>query len=263
MKLNQCSVPIAIAGATAILLVGCARNPAARTSENGGAAAGSVANSAAQSATSAHLACLDGLRSYRFGGTMSLRTGPGSTSQQLGSLVNLLQDVRFSGLAVAPSASTLDLTFGGANGGQSLQTLRNRDQLYVKGQDGKYQPSTGSGPILSALGQLDPQTLCNQTIAMLSTAGMAPVRESISGVATNRYSFTAAQLAQSPGAFGRRESDGGSGAATLDVWETVRDQHPARIHLVSGFGGTDGGTLDVTIDIKDANGADIAIKAPS
>ncbi|MHB8578134.1 MAG: hypothetical protein ACYDCQ_22720, partial [Dehalococcoidia bacterium] len=267
---NRSPVPgllVAAALATfSLLAAACARNPRAGAAASG--AVGSASPTAGASASTAHLACLTGLRSYRFGGTLSLQLGPGATAQQLGSLVNLLQDVRFNGASLAPSASTLNLTFGGALGAQSLQTERIGGQLYVKGTDGKWQVSPGNGPILSALSQLDPQRLCDQTIATVSTIGMQPARETVDGVSALHYRFGPDQLANSPGVLGRDTADaadaGAGGPSSLDVWETVHNPHPVRIRLASGIGGQSGGTgsLKVTIDITDINNGDISIMAP-
>ncbi len=239
---------------------------AAATSAAPGATPGAGRGTNGTPAAAGRLACLDNLRTYRYNGQLALTLAAGATSSQIGALANLLNDVSFDGAYQAPDASTLNVKFPGADGSQDLQTIKSGGMFYQKTGSGGWQLSTGTGPIVGTLSQLDPQTLCDQTIAQIDASSITPAKETVNGVAALHYSFGPADLARSPGLFGgagRDGNQGGPGDTQLDVWTSVKDGYPVRIALKSSFGETGGSsTLDVMIDISDINGSDVSIKAP-
>jgi len=93
--------------------------------------------------------------------------------------------------------------FGGAAGSQDLETIRIGDMFYQRAAGGAWQENAGAGPILGTLSQLDPQRLCDQTIAQINVSNIKPVADTIDGVKTEHYSFGPADLAGSPGLFGQ------------------------------------------------------------
>jgi hypothetical protein len=248
-----------LAGLLVILIAGCSAKK--KPSPAGASAA----------ASGAHLACFSGVTSYRFNGHLALDLGSSSTQSQLGALSTLLQDVTFDGAYHSPDAASLNVHFPQSAGAQDLQTIKIGGKTYQKTGDGNWQDTPGSGPILSALNQIDPRTLCNQTLARIDTSEVTPASETVNGVAAKHYTFGSAALARSGGLFGREGRDATAtpeaGATPpdthLEVWTSAKDGRPIRIALKSAFG-EGGGTasLDVTMDVTDLNGSDVSIKAP-
>jgi hypothetical protein len=248
---------VALAALLALLLAGCSSK---KTPPAGASAAANIG----------HLACFAGVKSYRFNGHLALDLGSSSTRSQLGTLSNLLQDVNFDGAYHSPDASNLNVHFPQSAAAQDLQTIKIGGKTYQKTGSGSWQDTPGSGPILSALNEIDPRTLCDQTLAKIDTSGVTPVDETVNGVAAKHYTFGPAELARSGGLFGgERDATATPRASTtppdahLDVWTSAKDGRPIRIALKSAFGEAGGTTtLDVTMDVTDLNGADVSIKAP-
>ena len=224
-------------------------------------------------ATGNRLSCFAGLTSYNFKGRFALNLTPGATPAQIGSLANLLADAAFDGAFQAPNSSSLNVHFGGAANSQDLETIRVGDKFFQRAAGGAWQENAGAGPILGTLSQLDPQRLCDQTIAQINVSNIKPVADIINGVKTEHYTFGPADLAGTPGLFGQggQRRQGNTNAQNtppdmlLDVWTSNDGGYPVRIVLTSSFG--DGGgsgtsTLAVSMDIGDFNGSDISIKAP-
>lgn len=173
----------------------------------------------------------------------------------------------FDGAFQAPDASALNVHFGGSGGSQDLQTIRIGGKFYQRAAGGGWQESTGAGPIISTLSQIDPQRLCDQSLAQVDTSKVKPVEDTINGVKTLHYVFGPAELAGSPGIFGRGRGDqqGAAPDTHLDVWTVAASGYPMRIVLNSSFsesGGASPSTLSVSMDIGDFNGSDISIRAP-
>ncbi len=238
--------------ATAVAIVGCAVNPQTRRNEPGGtpAPAGS-------------LPCLGGLRAYRFSGELKFDAGQGQTRSELGSLANLLRDVRFDGAHRAPASTQLHVSFPqGAS--QDVETLRIGNTQYQRVGAGAWETANNNaGPFVAALSSLDPQTLCQQTLATVSTTGKSPVAETVDGVQAEHYRFPPGELARTPGLFGQgREGGNGQQSSTaLDVWTAGGNRYPLRISVQSSDA-ADGTAFQLTLDVRDPNGSDIAIKAP-
>ncbi|HEY7294944.1 MAG TPA: hypothetical protein VH916_07865 [Dehalococcoidia bacterium] len=231
---------------------GCAVNPQAHRNEPGGtpAPAGS-------------LPCLGGLRAYRFSGELKFNAGQGQTRNQIGSLANLLQDVRFDGAHRAPLSTQLHVTFPQGSS-QAVETIRIGGTQYQRVGNGAWETANSSaGPFVAALSSLDPETLCQQTLATVSTAGKTPTSETVDGVATQHYTFPPGELAHTPGLFGQRREGGNAQQAstTLDVWTAADNRYPLRI-AVQSSDAADGTSFQLTLDVRDPNGADIAIRAP-
>jgi hypothetical protein len=242
----------------------------------------SKAPSNAASALPARVDCFSSVKGYRFDGRFALNLGAGNTRSQIGALSNLLQDVRFDGAYKAPNASSLDVHFAQGDSSQDLQTIKLGDRTFQRTGQGGWQDTPGSGPILTTINQIDPRSLCNQTLAKVDLSSLTPARETLSGVAALHYTLGPDQLARTPGLFGEGDRGnrataqaGESGAlaspssgeapdATLDVWLAEKGSYPLRIALKSSFGESGGSsTLDVSMNLSDFNGADIVIKAPS
>lgn len=242
----------------ALVLCGCARKPAGRAANESGQ--GSAASPAA---IAGRLPCLDGLKTYKFGGQFAFDPGGAAARQQIGSLANLLKDVRFDGAFAAPDATRLHVSFpGGAS--QDLETVQVQGKKYQRVGDGTWESATadGGGPLLTALAALDPRTLCAQTLATVDTSHATPVSETLNSVAVQHYRFGTADLAGSSGLFGQgRGNDRGQTEIALDVWTAARGGYPVRI-AVKSSDAQQGGTFAITLDISDVNGKDIAIKAP-
>ncbi|HLZ70285.1 MAG TPA: hypothetical protein VKV26_10305 [Dehalococcoidia bacterium] len=236
----------------AAMAAGCAVNPQAPRNEPGGtpAPAGS-------------LPCLGGLRAYRFSGELKFNAGQGQARNQVGSLANLLQDVQFEGAHRAPAATQLQVSFPqGAS--QDVETIRIGGTQYQRVGGGAWETANGSaGPFVAALAGLDPQTLCEQTLGTVSTAGKAPVAETLNGVPAQHYSFAPGELARTPGLFGQgREGVNNQQSSTsLDVWTAGGNRYPLRID-VQNRDPADGSSFQLSLDVRDPNGGDIAIKAP-
>lgn len=224
-------------------------------------------------AAGSRLSCFAGLTSYNFKGRFALNLTPGTTPAQIGSLANLLADAAFDGAFQAPNSSSLNVHFGGAAGIQDLETIHIGDKFYQRAAGGAWQENAGAGPILGTLSQLDPQRLCDQTIAQINVSNIKPVADTIDGVKTEHYTFGPTDLAGSPGLFGQggeRNRGNASPQNTppdmhLDVWTSNDSGYPVRITLTSSFGegsGSGTSTLAVSMDIGDFNGSDISIKAP-
>jgi hypothetical protein len=234
-----------------VLLAGCARDPRALTGQPGGTPA-----------PAGTLPCLSGLRAYRFSGEFAFDAGQGAARSELGSLANLLRDVKFDGAFHAPDATRLHVSFPqGAS--EDVETIRIGNRQYQRVGNGAWETASGNaGPFVAALGALDPQALCRQTLATVSAAGKTPVNETVDGVPAQHYSFQPGELAGTPGLFGQtREGAGAQSATTLDVWTAGGNRYPVRLAVKSSdaAGGT---ALQITLDVRDPNGADIAIRAP-
>ncbi|HZU77254.1 MAG TPA: hypothetical protein VFA70_10855, partial [Dehalococcoidia bacterium] len=217
--------------------------------------------------------CFGGARGYRFNGTLALSGG--SPSAQLGSLANLLSNVQFEGAYLAPNASSISIAFPGTNGSQDLELRRVNAQLYQRAAGGPWQTSTGQGPIVSTISRLDPQTLCQDSLAGIKLSGRPSTVESVGSVTTRHYTLGPADLAGSPGLLGRDEAPvtpapGRASATprpapneTLDVWVDPRSGYPVQMKLVAKPAEAGGGTLTLGIDVTDVNGPDIAIASPT
>jgi hypothetical protein len=246
--------------AALVTATACARNPAEVRRQREAAAARTPAVAPVAGA----LPCLTGLQSYRYSGNFSLTSPSGEARSQLGSLANLLKDVRFDGAAVGANASSLHVTFpGGAS--QDLQTIQFNGKHYQRAGDGKWEIATGGGQLLGALSTLDPQTLCSQTLATVNVSSLKPTEESLHGTPVDHYTLGPGDLANSTGLLGQRQRDPADQASAthLDVWTSRRDKYPMRIVVDSNFGAAGSqSTLHIDIDVTDANGKDISIKAP-
>ncbi len=234
------------------LLAGCAVNPQARknTIESTPAPAGT-------------LPCLGGLRAYRFSGELKFDAGQGQARSQIGSLANLLRDVRFDGAHQAPASTQFHVSFPqGAS--QDVETIRIGSAQYQRVDNGAWETGGGSaGPFVTALSSLDPQTLCQQTLGTVNTNGKTPSQETVDGVQAQHYRFGPGELARTPGLFGQGREAGANGqsATTLDVWTADGNRYPVRI-AVQSSDAADGSSFRIRLDVRDPNGGDIAIKAP-
>ncbi|HTE87162.1 MAG TPA: hypothetical protein VK821_20820, partial [Dehalococcoidia bacterium] len=130
--------------------------------------------------------CLRGLTSYRFAGSFSLRSATPTEAglpaapqggALAGSLANLLSDVSFQGAAQAPDRYQATIGFGGG-GVQTMQIVRVGPQSYSRFGSGAWQAGDQSEG-LGAVGQLDPETLCERSLVPLSAAGQHPVYETV------------------------------------------------------------------------------------
>lgn len=244
--------PIACSVLLVAVCAGCAVNPQARKNKIEGtpAPAGS-------------LPCLGGLRAYRFSGELTFDAGQGQAREQIGSLANLLRDVRFDGAHQAPASTQFHVSFPqGAS--QDVQTVRIGSTQYQRVGNGAWETANGSaGPFVTALGSLDPQTLCQQTLGTVSTTGKMPTQETIDGMQAQHYRFGPGELARTPGLFGQGREQGGNGrsSTSLDVWTAGGNRYPLRI-AVQSSDAADGSSFQLTLDVRDPNGDDISIKAP-
>lgn len=236
--------------AIAVVGAGCAVNPQAQQVR--------LESTPAPGGT---LPCLDGLSAYRFSGELKFDAGQGQARSTIGSLANLLQDVRFDGAHRAPAATQFHVSFPqGAS--QDVETVRIGNTQYQRVGTGAWETANGSaGPFVSALSSLDPQMLCQQTLATVRTSGKTPAQETIGGVAAQHYHFGPGELARTPGLFGQGREGGGQASTALDVWTAGGNRYPARI-AVQSSDPADGSSFQVTLDVRDPNGADIAVKAP-
>jgi len=118
----------AVVACVALALGGCARKPAGRAAPES-----DQADVAAK-----RLPCLDGLKAYTFAGQFAFDPGGAAGRQQIGSLANLLKDVRFDGAFAAPDATRLHVTFpSGAN--QALETIQVGGKKYQRVGDGAWE----------------------------------------------------------------------------------------------------------------------------
>jgi hypothetical protein len=236
----------------AAVLAGCAVNPQKRHVEP-----------EPTPAPAGTLPCLGGLRAYRFSGELKFDAGQGQARNQIGSLANLLRDVRFDGAHQAPASTRFHVSFPqGAS--QDVETIRIGSAQYQRVDNGAWETAGGSaGPFVTALSSLDPQTLCQQTLGTVSTSGKTPTQETVDGVPAQHFHFGPGELARTPGLFGQGREGGANTqtATTLDVWTAGGNRYPLRIAVQSNDA-VDGSSFQITLDVRDPNGDDIAIKAP-
>jgi hypothetical protein len=234
-------------------------------------------NSGAQGIS--HISCFEGLSGYRFDGQLAFKPAAGATQAQIGSLANLLQDVRFSGSWKAPQDSDIKVTFPGADGSQDLEIRRVGGRLYQMAAGGAWQPSTGQGPIAGTIARLDPQTLCQTSLAQVDLSTKQGTRESVNGVQALHFSLGPQDLPAGSGFFGEEQNRAGAAtpaaaatprpAATpardtrLDVWVVPSTHYPVKMQLNASEGGSNGGMFGITVNVTDLGGSDISIPVPS
>lgn len=216
--------------------------------------------------------CLQGLTSYRFAGTFALHAlAPSAASSPVGgeaglagSLGNLLGNVTFQGAAQAPDRYEAQIMFGG-NGVQSLQIVRIAGSTYSRFGDGAWQQGDDAQG-LTGVAQFDPQTLCENLLAPLDTAGQSPSKETVNGVPSLRYEVSGAQVLRglAAGAGGRPVSGtatpgAGQPSADVIVWDAVSGGYPVRFQA---DGTTGAGSIDLVVNVTDVNGRDIRVSTP-
>src|SRR5581483_6983354 len=192
------------------------------------------------------LPCLGGLRAYRFSGELKFDAGQSQARNEIGSLANLLRDVRFDGAHQAPASTRFHVSFPqGAS--QDVETIRIGNAQYQRVDDGAWETAGGSaGPFVTALSGLDPQTLCQQTLGTVSTSGKTPSEETVDGVAAQHYRFAPGELARTPGLFGQGRTGGnGQTSTALDVWTAAGNRYPLRI-AVQSSDAADGTSFQLT-----------------
>jgi hypothetical protein len=209
--------------------------------------------------------CLRSLSSYRFTGSFSLKNAapaPTGTAGQsgvpVGSLANLLGDVKFQGSAQAPDRYQATLDFG-TGASQPLEIIRIGPQSYSRFGNAVWQPGDQSAE-LGGIGQLDPETLCERNLAPLS--GTSPAHETVNGIASLRYQLNGRQLGR--GLFGDAVSrtataTPGSEAPAASIWVAEKGGYPVRYTLTSTAAGS---SINLQLDISDVNGKDIQINPP-
>lgn len=223
--------------------------------------------------------CLQGLSSYRFSGTLSLRqvSGPasaptassGDSGLLSGSLANLLSNVTFQGAALAPDRYQARITFGGG-GVQPLDVVRVASQTFSRFGDSAWQQGDQIGGF-GGISRFDPQSLCQGLLAPLDAGGQTPSRETVNGVSALRYQVSGPQVGRALRA-GGREGGGREAApaptasaaadlpdASATVWEAEKGGYPVRFQVE---GGTEN-PIDLVVDVTDVNGKDVRIVPPA